>query len=563
MKDNEKKEIYTGRANTALIFGHGDDAQAVISAIVVRICGKKHAERIRFTGPVTFEEKTAKHIVEVVLPVVDNILRTIGLPAKSFEIFVVNLEAAAIMDVGSIISGFSIDFSMLLAILSASLQITIPDDIVSSGHIASIDGDIRMVKGLPEKLAAATIAGSIKTFIHPEIDQDHSLHSLSPTEKQRIAGAIAKAKQTLQTVAVRDINDLLQAVFSNEQKILASLIQGFYKISISPFAKKTPCIKAAIFLAENNEKLLWAVLEQHLFAGLNKEAKELLLALSRFYIHQETYPKDLGFGLFRLVCSLPPQTRRLKLDFPLIPMSECIQLSQFVKEPDHDDVRLLLSAAFGENIHRSLKTEDWENPNKRETSNQDNGRFKAILSEIDSDALTEQIGIPIDSARASYILDSVKVKSFDEFNETIVSFYIHLMRYTRKVSQKIDSDAAGAEALALLERTFNGKGGYSAALAEAKNATNGGLKFILDLVTEQFKNEEQEKHISRVLKIIVDPMDWEKKIALMKEFIMRIEPHLPDEITTLPPERFVGHYEELVKAYVQSMDKVKTLFRSL
>ena len=378
MKNKKKTEIYTGRANTALIFGQGDEAQAVISAIVVKICEQTYSERIRFTGPVSVDEKTTKHIIEVVLPVADNILMTIGLPLKSFEIFVVNLEAASIMGIGSIISGFSIDISMLLAILSARLQITISDDIVFSGHIASIDGDIRMVKGLPEKLVAASIVDSIKVFIHPEIDQDHSLQCLSPGEKQRVEGAIAKTKGTLslQTVEVSDINDLLQAVISNEQKILASLRQGFYKILIPPFAKKTPTINAALFLTYNNEKLFWKVLEQSLLSGRNKEAKELLQALSMFHVHRETYPKGLGLSLFRLVISIPPETRRLKLDFPLLPMSECIQLSQFANETDHDDVRLLFKAAFGENIKRSLKIEDLADTKEEKTSNIDNGRFK-------------------------------------------------------------------------------------------------------------------------------------------------------------------------------------------
>ena len=81
----------------------------------------------------------------------------------------VNLDAASITEVGLNISGFSADVPILLAILSASLQMAVPEDIVSTGHIASPDGDIRMVRNLPTKFAAAVEANSIKRFVHPAI----------------------------------------------------------------------------------------------------------------------------------------------------------------------------------------------------------------------------------------------------------------------------------------------------------------------------------------------------------------------------------------------------------
>lgn len=563
LADTGNNTSFAGRAKTVLVFGHGDAAKAVISTIVARVREKGRGKRLRFTGPATFERKTAEHVVEVVLPAAASVLRALNLPEKYFDISVVNLDAASIMDIGLNISGFSADVPVLLAILSAGLQMAVPEDVVSTGHIASSDEDIRMVKNMPAKLEAAIKAESIKRFIHPAIAQESSLDSLSPGERQSAADALAKAKRDITTIAVHDIGELARAIFSDEQVVLASLRQGFYMASGSPFTAETASGRAADFLAQNNEKRFWTVLGRQLLEGRNHDLRELLLALARFQIHRKTYPKGLGCGLLQLIQSLPPETRRLKLELPLLPMPECIQLSQFAKESDHEDVRLLFRASFSEKISLLAKNVNGAGPIEGTSADHDEGALQSILSEINAEALTALVGLPIDSARAAYIMDSVTVNSYEEFNETIASFYLHLIRHIRNLSDPVDLNAAGDEAFELLEKTFSKKGGLQAALAEARNAINGGLRLVLDMMTEQFKREEKEKHLNRVLKLALDPLDWKSKVGLMGALLKRLEPHLEPEIVSQPPERFAMHYEEIIRAYLQSMDRLNSIFRSL
>jgi hypothetical protein len=137
------------------------------------------------------------------------------------------------------------------------------------------------------------------------------------------------------------------------------------------------------------------------------------------------------------------------------------------------------------------------------------------------------------------------------------------MRHTGMISTPIYLNAAGAEAVALLERAFAKEGGFEAALAEAKTGNHGGLRFVLDTVTDQFKHEQQIKHVSHALKSALDPLDWQGKVNLIKTLIDRLKPHLPAEIITQPAERYAARYESLVKAYVHAMDQVKTIFRSI
>lgn len=546
-----------------LAFDQGDGPKAVISTVVVRVREKKQGKRVRFTGPATFKEKTAEHLAGVVLPSADGVLRALNLPGKNFDVSVVNLDAASIMDIGLKISGYSADVPILLAILSASLEIGVPEDVVSTGHIASPDGDIRMVKNVPAKLEAAIKTESIHRFVHPAIAQESFLDSLSPGERQSAADALAKAKRDIRTIAVRDIGDLVREIFSDEQVVLASLRQGFYTAADSPFPGETAVGRAVEFLAQNNEKRFWTVLARQLLEGRDKDARELLLALAQFQIHRKTYPKELGCSLIRLIKSLPPETRRLKIHFPLLSMPECIQLSQFAKETDHEDVPLLFRAGSGEKTPPLARVDTLTGPNEAPEVNHHKGTLQSILSEISAEALANGIGLPIDTARATYTMDTVTVSTHEEFTDTITSFYLHLARHIRKLLDPVDLNAASAEAMELLERTFSKKGGHKAALAEAKTGINGGLRLVLDMVTEQFKREEQEEHVNCILKTALDPMDFENKVGLMRALIKRLEPHLDPEIKSQPPERFAEHYEDIIRAYLQSMDRLNSIMRSL
>ena len=83
------------------------------------------------------------------------------------------------------------------------------------------------------------------------------------------------------------------------------------------------------------------------------------------------------------------------------------------------------------------------------------------------------------------------------------------------------------------------------------------------MVTEQFKREEQEKHVNRVLKSALDPLDWKSKVDLTVALMKRLEPHLGPEISSQPPERFAVHYEVIIRTYLESMERVNSVFRSL
>jgi hypothetical protein len=551
-----------GRTKAALVFGEGAQAQCVLTTVVARALGGTRSGGLHISGPVTFDAHLAWHIREVILPLAASVAESLGLPKRGLDLSVVNLGAASALDLPAHIHGFSADVPLFLALLSARLGLPVPPEVVSTGHIASAGGDISAVRNLPAKLLAATNDKSIRCFIGPAVEEDLSLRDLCPQEAADAQGAVANARRKLKVVTVRDVGELVSSVFPDEIVILAALKGGFFWPPSAPGPSPGPVEKVVQFLCEGNERRFWRVLERYLLAGESVPATELLSAYAQAHIHRQRYPAGFGRDLAQLLRSLPPATRRLKIRFPLLETAIGIQLGQFAAKDDADDVPLLLDATAGRIGSEPAACAGARHPvGERAGSEEGQATLDTLLSELDSASLARTIGLPIDTARATYVLDRATVASHEEFLDTVSAFYLHVCRYVN--GGPVPPEVVKDEALALLQAAFADRGGVEAALAEARTPVHGGMRYILDALADRLKLERQIKHVNRVFKEALDPLDSEARIGLMAAFLKRVGPSLPPEMATMPPERLAKQYEAIVRTYVASLDKVKELVRSL
>ena len=548
-----------GRARIVLVSGDRPESPAMLSWVVAQAPANTRSRRLRFAGPGTLDKAAAHHIQAVIVPLVDQIAGGLGLPCANHELSVANVNAAAASDLGIEICGYSADIPIFLAMLSAATGIALPDHVVATGHIASTGGDIAAVKALPQKLGAAMADPSVRLFIHPKLDRDSSMAALSPAEMAAASQAIAAAYDRLRMIAIADIGGLAEAVLSDESIVLASLRLGFFAgQSKSGMDAVSRTIR---LLADGNTRRFWNVLQRQLMAGQVAPAVELLAARAEFQIGRREYPSGFGLELLQLLRSLPPAVRRLKVKFPLIPMSKCLELANLATESDHPDVQFLLDAASGRTGGGAARQESV--PSATSDSDPQRAALDAVVSQINAEALAERISRPIDTARACYSLESVIADGGEQFINVVTAFYLHLLRHRNPVVASANPDAVRADALALLERTFERSGGYRAAFAEARDGVAGGLRFVLDAMTNQLTREEQAKEVNRVLKDALDPMDWQARVQFMASLMNRLANHLPPDLCHRPASEFAHNHEMLVRTYVQSIDQVKQAFRRL
>ncbi len=561
MKGKPKNES-TGRANTVLVYQSGEGTKAIITPIVAKRRSSATPPHIRFTGPVVFAKKTAQHIQDVVWLVAEGLLTLLHIPICGYDLSVANLSAASAKDFGIDISGFSADLSVLMAILSAGAGASIESNIVYTGHIATTDGAIRMVGSVPEKITAVIHDPDTDTLIYPDPEGDCSMERLSPHEKEHITGAVCQSKHRLRLIAVGDVGDVIRNCFSEREILIAGLRHGFFGLSQQGSDSHTPIHRAARHLSHGLERRFWNQLLTDLTLGQSGAAIEVMAAWAVHFIQKQVYPPNAGHHLYGVVASIPQEIRRLKISFPLLPMSHCMQLCQWAGEAQSEDVWLFLKASQGDLFSSPLVSgagDDEQTGAVKDPKSQ----LETIISAIDADNLTARITAKIDTALGSFPLESVTITSHEAFCHLIVSYFIHLYRHIHGLISTIDWEDAESEGLEILEEAFANHGGFKAALAEARNPVQGGMRYVLSHFTEHYKREQKEKYIRRVFKLALDPLELDGKIALMESVLKHLKGILPPEILAQPAARFADHYEPIVRSLVQSRDEITSIFRTL
>jgi len=87
------------------------------------------------------------------------------------------------------------------------------------------------------------------------------------------------------------------------------------------------------------------------------------------------------------------------------------------------------------------------------------------------------------------------------------------------------------------------------------------MSFILNQMTEQFKFEQKTGYINSVLSRLVDQANIEERIVFTKKLLEYLRQWLPQEIRNRPASTLVDRYQEIIKAYVSSLDRLKQTFR--
>ena len=381
-----------GRAKTVIVYDKGDSPVGILSEIVARVSSRSGADRLVFRGPVYFNDSGLQHLHSIILPIVDRITEHLDVPGKHYEISVVNLGATASAGKGIEISGFSADLPVLLALLSSSLQVGLRQDVVSTGHVASLDGDIAPVRGISAKLDAILASSDITSFVIPDLEKDRSLEVLTPVEYEAAKESLLRHKRDIKIHFIGGVHDAIRIFMTDESIVLGSLRVGFFGTKIAVTDSEGPVSRSVVLLAKGNEERFWDVLEHSLLNHSTVKARLLLQTYVDFHVRTQCYPENFGEQLFRLVISLPPSTRKLDDLFPLLSMELCIKLSQHAKKDDYDDVRQLHKAAFGEGLGAMPYSVEKTETVSSLKGGLEKDLIERILEEISRENIAEKLG---------------------------------------------------------------------------------------------------------------------------------------------------------------------------
>ena len=190
--------------------------------------------------------------------------------------------------------------------------------------------------------------------------------------------------------------------------------------------------------------------------------------------------------------------------------------------------------------------------------------INSLLSALDERVMAKLIAIPHDEARVQFSLQSNTVANFHQFTDAISNYYNY--HYTSCISNGGSlslSEAAGC-AKELLEKEYRRRNGdIVSAYNDAHDGTNGGMRVVLDVIAEGLKTESVERYIRDVFDRHITPNSWEQKVDIIRQFVAQCGAYLSASIRRDQPERYAQNYNDLIRSYIDGLQRTSSMFRRL
>ena len=189
--------------------------------------------------------------------------------------------------------------------------------------------------------------------------------------------------------------------------------------------------------------------------------------------------------------------------------------------------------------------------------------IRTTLTALSERTIAREVALRHDEARNRFPLERNTVETFDEFTGVVGGYYAHHFRHVTGGASLSATEAAG-RAKELLEQVLRRQGGdVSSAFSDAHLGINGGLRVILDQLAEGLKYEFVERYIRDVFDRQVAPNAWEAKVEIVRQFIQRCPEILSTAVDVNTPERYAQNYRDLIRSYVDGLQRASSMFRRL
>lgn len=187
-----------------------------------------------------------------------------------------------------------------------------------------------------------------------------------------------------------------------------------------------------------------------------------------------------------------------------------------------------------------------------------------LLAALDERRIAREIGIPHDEARMRYALRSNTVPDFHTFSAIIGDYMRH--HYAACISHggTLSPVEAVGRAKEILDREYRrSNGDMMSAYGNAVDGVEGGLRTVLDRLSDALKVEAVERYTRDCFDRLVAPNDWDRKVELIRQFVRHLGHQLNGSIQADRPERYASDYKELIRGYVEGMRRTSSIFRRL
>lgn len=190
--------------------------------------------------------------------------------------------------------------------------------------------------------------------------------------------------------------------------------------------------------------------------------------------------------------------------------------------------------------------------------------FRRALLRLSERSIAQDIGLAHDEARMLFRTERNTARDEREAQDIIANYVNH--HHTRAIAHGGTLSRADALGLAreILSQHYRRQNGTAdTALNDAVDGTNGGLRYVLDVLADGLKSQAIERHVAEIFDQEVAPSSWEDKVELIRQLMAECGHLLSSSIRRDQPERYAHNYQELIQSYVSGLQRTASVLRRL
>ncbi len=537
-----------GQTMVPLVIRHGGPKAGVITPLKASFIQGTSPE-ISFLGPVRIDPRLIAHVKATLLPLVSRILDLLGVSLGRFEINLAVPSISTLTGKEIVVEETSLGAPLFVAMLSAALKISIPQDKICTGHILSIDGEIGPVGDLSEKFLAIRSEKRFSKILYPNHNRDASIRRLTPRTWEIHEKEIPKTGLDILARPISDVFDLAEEMWTDGDIVLGSVTAPFYSSNPIVFDPQTPVERVAKRLISDLPHRVWRELQSiaQKDEGLFREA---LYGFVDVHLQHQQYPTGMGVNLHNLFQSLPLSIQR-KIDFGHADWAFIRRIRHLSEGENEEDVKVLLDVLQQPKPRIGSK----EDPDCDSRISKEEALLSLAIQELRPSKSEEASEQQYWEAYRTFPFQEYEIITDDDLESSAGKFLTHIYQRIHQLELPVDPQAARSEGRVFLDLSYKDQGGWSAALWDAVHHTGGGLPQVFENLTRLLIEDRLRRYRLDRLQSIIKVDDFETPIALMETFKEKYHHLIPPNVREKSAEELAPHWKEVLLLLLGQMEK--------
>lgn len=188
--------------------------------------------------------------------------------------------------------------------------------------------------------------------------------------------------------------------------------------------------------------------------------------------------------------------------------------------------------------------------------------LQRVLAKITEQGTAGKVRALHDSARLSSPVTNPRVSNAHDFARVIGAFVNRQIEKTGGSRYNdFEARAVAKEMLIQHGRRANVNKTYNNFVRDAIDGRNNGLRGILDILTDQIREQQAGRYISDAIDQVIDPLDYDRKKSVTREMIAHFQMLMPGTVEDPRSEVYVHDYDTLLREVGRQLDQTSDNLR--